>query len=214
MLLQVQIELAPKFPSTRKQVMGKVEDDLDVEFLALSLLQCDLSNDDLGVYSGRLRFVSSVVKRAASQQIHRLFFNRRSESRRLIRAVASRASFGTFVPHVQDDLAEEASSRAAFETVNGTYVPTTRAELAEQFRIDRPVDGAFSGGPVFYRGALVGITSISTETDPNEPELVGDTPNASASAAGATAEFSPTTPPPLIHASKPRSRERTARCNS
>jgi hypothetical protein len=43
------------------------------------------------------------------------------------------------------------------------------------FRIDRPVDGAFSGGPVFYRGALVGITSISTETDPNEPELIGDT---------------------------------------
>lgn len=43
------------------------------------------------------------------------------------------------------------------------------------FRIDRPVDGAFSGGPVFYKGALVGITSISTETDPNEPDLIGDT---------------------------------------
>ena len=43
------------------------------------------------------------------------------------------------------------------------------------FRIDRPVDRAFSGGPVFYDGALVGITSISTETDPNQPEIIGDT---------------------------------------
>ena len=32
------------------------------------------------------------------------------------------------------------------------------------FRIDRPVDGGFSGGPVFYKGALVGITSISLDT--------------------------------------------------
>lgn len=43
------------------------------------------------------------------------------------------------------------------------------------FRIERPVEGAFSGGPVFYKGALVGITSISMETDPNQPDLVGDT---------------------------------------
>lgn len=43
------------------------------------------------------------------------------------------------------------------------------------FRIDRPVEGAFSGGPVFYRGALVGITSISTEINPAEPDIIGDT---------------------------------------
>jgi Trypsin-like peptidase domain len=42
------------------------------------------------------------------------------------------------------------------------------------FRIDRPVEGAFSGGPVFYRGALVGITSISTEMEPGS-DLIGDT---------------------------------------
>ena len=43
------------------------------------------------------------------------------------------------------------------------------------FRIERPVEGAFSGGPVFYKGALVGITSISTEVDPNQPDIIGDT---------------------------------------
>lgn len=43
------------------------------------------------------------------------------------------------------------------------------------FRIDRPVEGAFSGGPVFYNGALVGITSISTDTDPKQPDIIGDT---------------------------------------
>lgn len=43
------------------------------------------------------------------------------------------------------------------------------------FRIDRPVEGAFSGGPVLYKGALVGITSISTETDPKQPLIIGDT---------------------------------------
>lgn len=43
------------------------------------------------------------------------------------------------------------------------------------FRIERPVEGAFSGGPVFYKGALVGITSVSTEIDPEQPDVVGDT---------------------------------------
>jgi len=43
------------------------------------------------------------------------------------------------------------------------------------FRIDRPVEGAFSGGAVFYDGALVGITSVSTEIDPEAPDLIGDT---------------------------------------
>jgi len=43
------------------------------------------------------------------------------------------------------------------------------------FRIERPVEGAFSGGPVFYNGALVGITSSSTEIDPNQSDIVGDT---------------------------------------
>lgn len=42
------------------------------------------------------------------------------------------------------------------------------------FRIDRPVESGFSGGPVFYRGALVGITSIGTEVKEGE-DLIGDT---------------------------------------
>lgn len=39
------------------------------------------------------------------------------------------------------------------------------------FRVDRPVDNGFSGGPVFYDGALVGITSVSLDVGSGDSSL-------------------------------------------